>query len=671
MTTVRGTPNLSIAATQNTAPVYEFRCLYSHDLRKKKKLWHDGSLRYHTFNKRVMVYDDSKNYIGDSHWREADELQDGTELKLDKGVLVEVGERIGETRTDLAPLLEKRRLENGPSPPCPPLWPISLAAISRSGPANPQARPKSLSDVLGISQGPIGRARFPTQSPYEQLHNPLGQNTHREGPSAKKPRIGLDKENGELREGRIDGQGRPLKANVVAPTGWSGTRTSSILQERGKAAPLKQVFDISSEDETSPLPSSPPRAVSRVKMTARKEPIIKSGFDGDDRQMPKTSMPPPRERIKTTSDVRSKVTRPKLANSKPPSVSPSTLFDRSSTRSLSCTGSSKNKLRLAVHKPRKKLMYEEFLSSSNRSDSQLQTRTPPSASHKAPIQGPQVSGIGVRRPANISTFSDLESDGEDGNGSVRRANMSEQPDAKEQERDRSLAELFAQPSSPLFMPELAAQVATEAPEQQRGDGFPSPPLAASLTATPTPNHPTIAPIVTTPTVNNASLPPPLSSLTLLDRRLMVPPSKTTTSSAGAEAPSSQPGPLRRVLSENDSPGYRRHEAAAASLIQQRSSVISPENPDNANQRPFKSPIKLTKSLSDTAARPRVHQPPTISVAEEDKAQGCGPWSRLESYLLFDWFPPGRQRLIIDSRKEISSGRMVVQRGLLSDQVDAL
>src|SRR5436190_18352456 len=116
MTNARGAPNHAIATAPNTAPVYEFQCLYSHDLRKKKKLWHDGSLRYHTFNKRVMLYDESKNYIGDSHWRDAEELQEGTQLKLDKGVLVDVGDRIGETQTDLALLLEKRRPVNGSSP---------------------------------------------------------------------------------------------------------------------------------------------------------------------------------------------------------------------------------------------------------------------------------------------------------------------------------------------------------------------------------------------------------------------------------------------------------------------------------------------------------------------------------------------------------------------------
>jgi hypothetical protein len=293
MTTARGTPNLNIAATQNTAPVYEFRCLYSHDLRKKKKLWHDGSLRYHTFNKRVMVYDESKNYIGDSHWRDAEELQEGTELKLDKGVLVDVGDRIGETQTDLAPLLEKRRPENESSPPRPPLRPISLAATSRTASGNPQARLKSLSDVLGISQGPIGRAIFPTQSPYEQLHHPPGRKSHCEEPPAKKPRNELDKENVELRGDRIH-RGDPLvKTSLVAPIGRSSISGTSSLQERRKAAPAGYVIDISSEDEPALLPSSPPTAASRVKASAWK------GFNSGDnhQQVPKTSMPPPRKHL--------------------------------------------------------------------------------------------------------------------------------------------------------------------------------------------------------------------------------------------------------------------------------------------------------------------------------------------------------------------------------------
>src|SRR6266702_6934698 len=90
-----GTPSLSIPPSQNTALVLEFRCLYSHDLRRKSKRWQDGFLRYHTFNKRVMVYDVPRNFIGDTHWKETMELQEGDELTLEKGVLVEVAEAVG------------------------------------------------------------------------------------------------------------------------------------------------------------------------------------------------------------------------------------------------------------------------------------------------------------------------------------------------------------------------------------------------------------------------------------------------------------------------------------------------------------------------------------------------------------------------------------------------
>jgi hypothetical protein len=34
----------------------------------------------------VMVYDDQGNFIGDHHWRSPDDVQDGDEMELDKGV---------------------------------------------------------------------------------------------------------------------------------------------------------------------------------------------------------------------------------------------------------------------------------------------------------------------------------------------------------------------------------------------------------------------------------------------------------------------------------------------------------------------------------------------------------------------------------------------------------
>jgi hypothetical protein len=664
MTTLRGTPNQNIAATQYTAPVYEFRCLYSHDLRKKKKLWHDGSLRYHTFNKRVMVYDESKNYIGDSHWREAGDLQDGTELKLDKGVLVDVGERIGETQTDLAPLLEKRRPEKESSPQRPPLRPVSLAASSRSALGHSQARPKSLSDVLGLSQGPIGRARFPARSPYEQVHNPSRQPSHREEPPAKRPRTGLGKENAELGGDNLSGSAYLLKHSAAGPTACAMLTRNPSLQERRIAEPPKQTVVISLEDESIHLSPSRPTNVSKGRQADQE-----TSSRGAKQQLSPAFLP--KERSKTTASAKSKVIQPRPGASERRPVLSMTPSDNPSRRSSSSTGLSKNKLRLAAHKPRKKLIYKELLASSNRPNPQLQTETLPSASYKTLSRERHSSRTRKRntRPAPNKIFSDLESDGEDGNMVVQKVGSPSKSNPEEQEMDRDLAGLFTQPSSPLFMPESQARVATEAPEPHSSDGSLSSLIAAFTT--PPPNHPPAAPSLKMPNVNNASLPPPLSRPTILDTQLMVSSSKNATLHSRAEKPVSQSRSLRRVVSENDSPGYGRPAAAVTSAGQGRSTATSPDKLRIADQTPFENPAKPTKSFSDTVTRPTVHQSAKPILTEEDTAQESGPWSKVESYLLFDWFPPARERLVFEGQEQTPLETMVVKRGLLSDQVDAL
>ena len=104
------------SASQNTAPVAEFRCLYTNDLRRKQKRWQDGYLKFHSFNSRVMVYDQSRSFLGDTYYKDSDELHEGDELTLDKGVMVEVAEAMGTTQTDLAPLFEKKPKEPPPPP---------------------------------------------------------------------------------------------------------------------------------------------------------------------------------------------------------------------------------------------------------------------------------------------------------------------------------------------------------------------------------------------------------------------------------------------------------------------------------------------------------------------------------------------------------------------------
>jgi hypothetical protein len=174
---LRSSPNLAVPQTQNTAPVHEFNCLYTHDLRRKQKRWQDGFLRYHTFNKRVMVYDVPRNFLGDLHWTSGDDLQEGDEMTLEKGgIMVQVSDKIGTIQTDLSDLLQRKDKT-------PARNPASSRPVMRHGPTHavaPSLTPrtphatsttpmkhKSLNTLLGQSRRPIGKASLPTESPYE------------------------------------------------------------------------------------------------------------------------------------------------------------------------------------------------------------------------------------------------------------------------------------------------------------------------------------------------------------------------------------------------------------------------------------------------------------------------------------------------------------------------
>ncbi|EGD87699.1 hypothetical protein H112_04168 [Trichophyton rubrum D6] len=147
--------SLSVPPIQNTAPVIKFQCLFTHDIRRKAKRWQDGFLRFHTFNKRVMVYDTTGNLVGDLHWRDRDMLQDGDEFELERGILVQAGEQLESTVTDLTGLLEKRK-----SSPAKPDHSQSRPRNANVGRPNDFKAPfpssgssmKSLNEVLGIKK---------------------------------------------------------------------------------------------------------------------------------------------------------------------------------------------------------------------------------------------------------------------------------------------------------------------------------------------------------------------------------------------------------------------------------------------------------------------------------------------------------------------------------------
>ncbi|KAI9832777.1 MAG: hypothetical protein M1819_003997 [Sarea resinae] len=190
----RSSVSLSIPSTQNTAPVLEFRCLFTHDLRRKAKRWQDGFLRFHTFNKRVMVYDVPRNFIADMHWRETSELQDGDELTLENGVLVQVQDELGRVEQDLTGLWEKKlkdrverlggnavRAHLASPARLPVASPVRtpIPVDTRSDPTRPlpvlpaKLRHRSLNALLGTpkgAKGMQGKAIISSVSPFEQRH---------------------------------------------------------------------------------------------------------------------------------------------------------------------------------------------------------------------------------------------------------------------------------------------------------------------------------------------------------------------------------------------------------------------------------------------------------------------------------------------------------------------
>ncbi|KAI5304605.1 hypothetical protein KEM56_006276 [Ascosphaera pollenicola] len=151
------TPGRSQGVIQESCSVDRFQCLFTHDIRRKAKRWQDGYLQYHSFNRRVMVYNTSGYLIGDIHWRHDMALQDGDELELDKGVLVQVGELMDKKEPDLSQLREKQLARSQEK----------SAMSEATPPLRTLGKPKSLNEILGMGRAPIGRSTLPKKSPFE------------------------------------------------------------------------------------------------------------------------------------------------------------------------------------------------------------------------------------------------------------------------------------------------------------------------------------------------------------------------------------------------------------------------------------------------------------------------------------------------------------------------
>lgn len=341
--------------SQATAPVLEFRCLWTRDTHKKAKKWHDGSLRYHTFNRRVMVYDESNYHIGDVHYRGEDEVGEGTELTLDRPIMVEVGEPVGQTVTDLNQVLHHR-----PAPERPPN--ASIRSTVRSS-AVSQSRPKTIKEVLGASQGQQGRSRVQYQSPYDQRK--VLESSHPAEPPPKRVKINPGKENvAKPTTPRTPSPRKTVsKPQRLLPSleRVPPTRAKESIQELlGRA---EEVYNLSSDEE----PALPAKAISKqpAALPSTSENVAAPRDQGRTR---------PRSGNATSSTQNSAAEKGRPQASRPlhrpgaPAISRSPSPRLQSTRSIRTPSvytprPGTTQLQFSRERPRRKLMYRALLPS--------------------------------------------------------------------------------------------------------------------------------------------------------------------------------------------------------------------------------------------------------------------------------------------------------------------
>jgi hypothetical protein len=376
--TPRGSAPIS-SQSPITADVVKFRCLYTHDVRRKSKRWQDGYLRYHAFNKRVMVYDESGNYIGDHHWRSTDEVQDGDELELDKGVLIEVGERMGTTQQDLTNLFEKRK-SSQTSPPSnhsqarptptstPAPLPVSTPSTSTIARTSGSQTFRSLNDLLGIKRTPIGYR----PSPYEE-RNPQPPTPSLPDPSERAPK------RPKVSTGTTSVQSRNVQSEVVDLTEsepQQPTRPPVLPAPREKTAPLKDARPNLSMpvEEPQPKSRSRPKEAPPIPNPSRQEPARKEHPKQDPPTFTRPSLHPPTETIARPKSipvppveppVESRAARPKPLNSYEPPHNDVPRNPRTSRPTPDTEHSAQpiKTLRMSTEKPRPKLMYSALLPS--------------------------------------------------------------------------------------------------------------------------------------------------------------------------------------------------------------------------------------------------------------------------------------------------------------------
>ena len=315
-----------------------------------------------------MVYDVSRNYIGDMHWREDEILQDGDEFELDRGILIQVGEAVGSIEQDLTGLFEKRKKAPEVAVNEEVLHQPVAVPIARPTAAQPsQLRPKTLNALLGTPKARIGRAALPTKSPHELRTESENSSWDQDRP-AKRQRV---------LERMAESNKMPLPR---APANFR-------VRDDGMNTIVVGAVSDKSADKRSPTvqdsrPSSAEHAVSRPHIP----PIQRGEYQIDKASKQLVELLPERRPRKSTSsdstaqqkkrkpDQNDQVSRKAQKSMKRPEHEPETGYARTRTlpepmeivseeSATSTTERPKHraKLLMAPRKPPKKLMYRELL----------------------------------------------------------------------------------------------------------------------------------------------------------------------------------------------------------------------------------------------------------------------------------------------------------------------
>jgi hypothetical protein len=240
-----------------TAPVLEFRCLYTFNITQKKKKWQDGTLKFHTRNKRVMVYDESYNYIGDTHLQTDSEIQEGNELDLQCGALIQVADLLRTTQSDITTLVQKK--------PKYGLDEVKGKEISLNGSASQGSvlrdgitkKHKSLRSILASQASP------PSRLDSERAHNALEDIENI--PPPKRTKISsptnspmwsitatLKRPTSKVKVApkRLSQAVNPLQKPITKAPNSLSTKISNISASQSTLK-IKQVIDLTSDSPTS------------------------------------------------------------------------------------------------------------------------------------------------------------------------------------------------------------------------------------------------------------------------------------------------------------------------------------------------------------------------------------------------------------------------------------